>query len=125
MNRLKRVMLLVRSLLQAIFHGAADKVPSKISRIIVVPDGKLGDVVCATPVFAAIRKHFPSARIIAAGNTRFISSLLSDSGLVDEYLNLEEKDSIKDITEFRADVAVITGPSYEVAAKLYLAGVPF
>ena len=116
MNRLKRITLLVRSLFHAIFYGAANKIPSKISRIIVVPDGKLGDVVCATPVFAAIRKHFPSARIIAAGNTRFLSSLLSDSGLVDEYVDLKG---------YSADIAMLTGPSYEAAVKLYLAGVPF
>ncbi|OGN16168.1 MAG: hypothetical protein A3B99_00895 [Candidatus Yanofskybacteria bacterium RIFCSPHIGHO2_02_FULL_44_12b] len=115
MNRLKRVILLVRSLLRAIFYGSADRVPSRISRIIVVPDGKLGDVVCATPVFAAVRKHFPSARIVAAGDVKFLSSILSDSTLVDEYVDLKG---------YPADAALLTGPSYEAAAKLYLAGVP-
>ena len=115
-NRINNVWLLAQVIIRAFFYGKADKIPSKIFRIIVVPDGKLGDVVCATPVFAAIRKHFPSARIVAAGNVKFLSSILSDSTLVDEYVDLEG---------YSADIAVLTGPSYEAAAKLYLAGVPF
>ena len=117
-------MLLVRCIVRALVHGATNRAPSNISKIIVVPTGKLGDVVCATPVFAAIRKQMPKVHIIVAGNSKMHHSLLSDSGLVDEYLDFEEERVLECIKSCHADVAMVTGPSYEPAALLYLAGVP-
>ncbi|MDO8620911.1 MAG: glycosyltransferase family 9 protein [Candidatus Levybacteria bacterium] len=123
-KRIERIILLVRCIVRALFHGAANQISSSISRIIVVPTGKLGDVVCATPVLYAIRKHLPKARIIVAGNSKLHRPLLSDSGLVDEYFNLEEKGVVERIRKYRAEVALVTGPSFEPTALLYLAGIP-
>lgn len=123
-ERIKRILLLVRCIIRAIFHGAADQITSNISVIIVVPSGKLGDVVCTTPVLAAIRVYLPKAHIIVAGNSRLHRPLLADSGLADDYLDLEDYGVIARIQECRADVALVTGPSYESVALLYLAGVP-
>ncbi|OHB17098.1 MAG: hypothetical protein A2544_01025 [Candidatus Zambryskibacteria bacterium RIFOXYD2_FULL_43_10] len=104
------------------FYGKADKIPSNVSVIIVVPSGKLGDVVCATPVLHAIRTHLSQAHLIVAGNSRLHRPLLADSGLVDDYLDLEEGTRAR-IKERPADAALVTGPSYESAALLYLAGI--
>ena len=123
-SRVKRIILFGRCLIRAFFFSFADKMPLKISRIIVVPTGKLGDVVCATPVLKALRDKLPKAHIIVAGNTKLHKPLLADSGLVDEYLNLEEDGSIGRIKNCNADVALVTGPSYLPTALLYLAGVP-
>lgn len=123
-KRVKRIILLVRCLLRAIFYGAANQIPSNISRIMVVPTGKLGDVVCCTPVLYTIRTYLPQARIIVAGNSKLHRPLLSDSGLVDEYLDLKEKGVIKRIKGYHAEAALVTGPSYEPTALLYLAGIP-
>jgi len=123
-NRVNRILLLVRSMTRALFHGAASKIPESVSKIIVVPTGKLGDVVCCTPVLYAIRKYLPQVHIIVAGNSKLHRQLLSDSGLADEYLDLEEEDAIACIKESHADAALITGPSFEEAALLYLAGIP-
>ena len=123
-SRSKRVVILTRCLIRAMMSGSADKIPKDISRVIVVPTGKLGDVVCVTPVLMALRNRLPRVYIIVAGNSRLHQALLSDSGLVDEYLNLEEKDSISIIKKSRVDAAFVTGPSFEPIAKLYVAGVP-
>jgi len=101
----------------------AKKKPSDTSKVIIVPTGKLGDVVCNTPVLMAIRKHRPKTHIIVAGATKLHRPLLADSGLVDEYLDLGERGAIKRIKESRAQVALVTGPSFESVAPLYLAGV--
>lgn len=128
MNLLKRInniVLLARCVARVLFHGKADKVPGKLSRVVVMPDGKLGDVVCGTPVLVAIRDHFPEAHIIVGGNASLHRALLSDSGLVDEYLELGTGgDMIARIKECNADAVLITGPSFGTAASSYLAGVP-
>lgn len=122
-KRLNRILLLARCLTRAIFYGRADKIPSNISVIIVVPSGKLGDVVCATPVLVAVRTHLPKVHIIVAGNSKLHRPLLADSGLVDEYLDLEEKGVLTSIKKCHADVAIVTGPSFECASLFYLAGI--
>lgn len=123
-RRLKRIVIVCRCLIRATLKGSVDVVPKNISRIILVPSGKLGDVVCTTPVLRALRERLPAAYIIIAGNSKFHRALLSDSGLVDEYLDLEEAGSIARIKKSRVDAAFVTGPSFEPAAKLFIAGVP-
>ena len=121
-KRLKRILLLIQCLTRAIFYGRADKISPNPSRIIVVPSGKLGDVVCNTPVLFAIRTHLPNVHIIVAGNSKLHRQLLADSGLVDEYLDLEEKEVLTSIKKCHADVAIVTGPSFESTSLFYLAG---
>lgn len=125
-KRLRRVWLLALCLAKSILYGRANKIPSNPSRIIVVPAGKLGDVVCGTPVLFAIKKYLPKAHLIVAGNSKLHRPLLADSGLVDEYLDLYDSDSraLKRIRASHADVAILTGPSFESVALFYLAGVP-
>lgn len=123
-SRVKRIILFGRCLMRAFFYGFADKMPPKISRIIVVPTGKLGDVVCATPVLRALRDRLPEAHIIVAGNTKLHEQILADSGLADEYLNLEKDGSVGRIKSCNVDVALVTGPSYLPTALFYLAGIP-
>lgn len=98
--------------------------PQHISRVLVVPTGKLGDVVCNTPVLRALREHLPQAKIIVAGNSALHQPLLANSGLVDEYLDLEVPNAIERVRQVGVDAALITGPSFEAVATMYLAGVP-
>ena len=118
------MFLLTRLMLKVVFCGAANEIPKNVSSIIIVPTGKLGDVVCATPVLHAIRTHLPNVRITVAGNTKLHRALLSDSGLVDDYIDLKEKGAISRLKKLRADVALVTGPSFTPVALLYLSGIP-
>ena len=123
-SRVNRILLLAHCLIRAIFYGVADRIPPSVSGIIVVPTGKLGDVVCATPVLAAIRTHLPSVRLVVAGDSKLHRPLLADSSLADEYLDLEEEGAIARIKRCQADAAIVTGPSFQCASLLYLAGIP-
>lgn len=124
LKRIHRFVLLVRVILNRAIRGRADKAPKQINTIIVVATGKLGDIVCCTPVLAAIRTYKPLAKIIVAGPTKLQKSILADSNLVDEYLNLEGVDVIKRIKAVHADAALVTGPSYFALALLYISGIP-
>ncbi len=114
LKRIGNILLLIRVLIRAIFSGRADKIPKTISRIIIVPTGKLGDVVCTTPVLRAVRKHFPQGYVIVVGDSKLHKQILLDSGLVDEYSD----------NAVSADVALVTGPTFELTAPLYLTGIP-
>lgn len=124
MRRLNRLILLARCLVRGIVHGKAVTAPSTILTIIVEPTGKLGDVVCCTPVLAAIRRQLPEARLIVAGNSKLHRPLLADSGLSDDFLELDEPGAEARIKACRADAAILTGHSFEHAALFYLAGIP-
>ena len=124
MKRIERILLLLRCLARALFYGRADKVPKKVSKIIVVPSGKLGDVVCNTPLFKAIRNQFGRAHIVAVGDSKLLRAILSDSGLVDEYLDISDDEIVSRIKKIGPEVAIITGPSFKPTAIMYIAGVP-
>ncbi len=121
-ERISRVALLVRCLFSSLFFGRATRAPQSPSVVIVVLTGKLGDVVCCTPVLRALRARLPQARIIAAGGG-VLRAVLTDSGLVDEYLDLESRGALARIKACRAEAAVVTGPSFTATALLYLAGI--
>ncbi len=123
-DRINRIILIVHCVVRAVFYGVANKVPLSFSKIIVVPSGKLGDVVCTTPVLRAIRTQLPKARIIVAGTSKLYRPLLSDSGLVDEYLDLEKNGAVARVKACHAEAALVTGPSFKSVALLYLAGIP-
>jgi len=123
-SRLRRFFILLSCLARAIFFGRAIKLPNDLSAIIVVPTGKLGDIICTTPVLSAIRNKWPQVKIIAAGDSSSQLAILADSGLVDEYLNLKERGAIIRIRQISAQVGIVTGPSFEPTATLYLAGIP-
>ncbi len=123
-KRLSRFVLLFVSVFVYLTQGRSDKKPKKKSTIVVVLTGKLGDIVCGTPVLLAIRKNLPRTRIIVGGATKLQRAVLSESGLVDEYLDLESKGALLRIKKVHADVAVVTGPSYLATVLLYVARIP-
>lgn len=122
-TRIKHIKLLVACIIAFLWKGKANRHITSPKRIIVVPTGKLGDVVCCTPVLQAIRKHFPLTEIVVSGNRKLHEPLLANSGLVDTYIDLDAE-GIAGVKKINADAALITGPAFYPAAIMYLAGVP-
>lgn len=59
-----------------------------LRRIVVVQTQRLGDVLCATPVFTALRRQFPNARV-AALVQRPMAAVLEQNPDVDEILTYD------------------------------------
>lgn len=94
-------------------------------RILLVPAGKLGDVVCTTPVMHAIRTHLPHAKLYIREFAGTNSALLADSGLADGYIGATTvREYIKALRRERIDTMLITGPSLEDVTAALLARVP-
>ncbi len=88
---------------------------------------KLGDMVCATPIFRAIKQTYPDCVVVLAG-TKPYESLHRNNPDIDAYLVWEEGGSfwgmVKKIRGEYADAAFFTAPSFLAATQFFLAGVP-
>lgn len=120
-DRWYRAKLLLRCLLYASVRGKAVRAPKNPAVIAVVLTGKLGDIVCGTPVLRAVRKHFPRARLVAAGGA-VGKPLLEHSSLYDDYISVDVPDAEARIKALRADAVLVCGPSFLPAAHFYLSG---
>lgn len=85
---------------------------------------KLGDMVCTTPVFRAIKKTYPNSKLYVIGN--FVNKeVVSGNTDVDGYIvysnNFKETRSF--LEKENIDFAAITSPSTEMLALLYLSGI--
>jgi len=123
MQRLRNFMFFIRAYGAALVSHRVAPVTSQ--RILIVPAGKLGDVVCTTPVLRAVREHLPQARLYVRDYGGINSALLADSGLVDEYIKaVTVRGYIAELTRERIDTVLITGPSLEDIAAALIVGVP-
>lgn len=119
--RIRNIALFIMALAAALVRRRLRAAPE---RILVVPAGKLGDIVCTTPVLHAIRTHLPRAKIFVA-EYGSAEALLDESGLVDAYV------PTRTLREYRTalrreniDTVLLTGPAlYDLAAAL-IARVP-
>jgi len=123
-ERINRIFILGMCFIALSFRGKANKKQSSYSNILIIPSGKLGDIVCATPVFSAIRQKYPKAKIFVLGN-KISKAVLKDSGLVDVYLYDESfiKNILK-IKKAKIDFGLVNGSGFMKLAELYLSGIP-
>jgi ADP-heptose:LPS heptosyltransferase len=120
--KLKNLFILIKSFIFFIFHGKADKKTKNIRKILVVQTAKLGDMVCTTPVFRAIKEKYPEAKVYVLGN-EINMELLEGNYDVDEYL-IKTNISLNVIEREKFDFACLITPNFENLALCYLAGIP-
>ncbi len=100
------------------------------SRILVSRTDRAGDLVLTLPVFAAIRKLLPGAKIFAHVKS-YTSSLVADNPDVDEVI-LDDSDEgpiplirlSRIFKKKRFTSAILVHPSFRAIASSWLAGVP-
>jgi len=82
----------------------------------------MGDMVCTTPLFRAVKKHIPNVRLIVLGNA-INESLLFGSSDVDRYVVYDEKklrSVIEKLHSEKIDVAILSVPNPRGLATLAL-----
>ena len=122
-RRLRNLCIFIAAYAVALF-GRRPSIQAP-ERILLVPAGKLGDVVCTTPVMRAIKQHLPDAKLYIREYGGVNAALLADSGLADGYLNaITTRDYVRELRRLRIDTVLMTGPSLEDAAAALLALVP-
>ena len=106
-------------------RGKADRPMDRPRRVLVVQGAKIGDMVCTTPVFRAIKQAYPECTVWVLGDA-VNRELLNYNSDVDGYIEYERGIArmIRILRKQKIDFACMTGPSPEVLAMLYLAGIP-
>lgn len=106
-----------------LLHGAAIKKVTPKS-IVIVQFGKLGDMVCTTPMFRAIKKHDPTTRVIVVGD-KVGGEVLAGNTDVDRYIvcGTDSTEALTELKKEKPDAAVIASPSLRAFALLYLANI--
>lgn len=124
--KLKILVLLFLCLLRYGIFGKAIRKQKEFKKIIIFQGAKLGDMVCTTPMFRAVKEKYPKCTLIVVGNETN-KHLLEHNSDVDGYIVRQEEDffsTIKKIRKECPDFGCITGPGFLNLAILYLAGIP-
>lgn len=120
-SRFRNLVLLLFCVIYFFIRGSGRKRIGKPKKVLVAQLAKLGDMVCTTPVFRALKKHYPECKVYVLGD-RVNSELLEGNTDVDGYI-VYEKDFWKmrrEIKKEKFDAIFLTGPSPDILALLYL-----
>ncbi len=123
-SRIKNLIILTLAGVRFVFKGKANK---KIcpKKVLIMHSGKLGDMVCATPMFRAIKKMYPDTKVAVMGN-RVNRELLQGNPDIDAYLIYPARfsDLLKTVKKEKFDFACVTAPNFTALASLYFADIP-
>lgn len=83
-------------------------------KIFIIQSAKLGDMVCTTPVFRAVKEKYPKARLIVAGNA-INAAVIENNTDVDEYVVISNSigSVYKQIQRTDPDVVISMTPFVE------------
>lgn len=125
-DRLQIIFILLACYLQALFFGKANKKPQKISKILIIQTGKLGDMVCITPMFNAIKQKYPQSELWIMGN-KINQELLSGHPLINHYITFDFKpiENLKILKQNNFSFAVSVFPDFNALATMILANIKY
>jgi len=123
--KVKNIYLLFLCYFKFIIRGRADKKIAQPPKILIVQISKLGDMVCTTPMFRAIKLKYPQSEIYVLGNA-INKNLLHHHPDINGYIVLSDNTFrlIKELKKERFDFACLTMPDLVSLAVVYLAGIP-
>lgn len=125
-SKIKNIGILTLASVKFIFNGKANK---KIEprKILIIQTAKLGDMICTSPMFRAVKDKYPGSKLYVMGNA-VNGELLNGNPDIDCYIACEKKFSVKDfyrnIKKENFDFACVTAPGFSALAALYFAGIP-
>src|SRR3989338_8223408 len=122
--RLKNLGFFLLGLVYLAIYGSRKNavLPGKI---VVVQGAKLGDMVCTTPVFRAIKKAYPNCRVVVVGDS-VNQKLLACHPDIDRYIiwNKNFFETAKEIEKENAEYGILMLPSLEGLALLIASKIP-
>lgn len=123
--KLQNILLSFLSLGRFFIAGRSVKKIEKPKKVLIIQLAKMGDMVCTTPMFRAIKQKYPDCKVYVLGDV-VNRELLQDNSDVDHYFIWQKKvfKTIGQLRKEQIDFGCVTGPSPEALAILYLAGIP-
>lgn len=124
-EKIKIIWQVLRTWIGGWFRGRANRKISNPKRVLVVQMAKLGDMVCTTPMFRAIKKNYPECKVAVLGNA-INKEVLDGNADVDEYL-VAGKDFKREVDKIRRgdfEAVFLTSPNLFHLMAAYAARVP-
>ena len=127
--------ILITVLLAPVFYGRIflrKLFKRKDLRILIIDTAKIGDLVCATPVFREIKKKFPRAHLTAAIREQNYG-VIQNNPHINEFLFLNSDKYqgfsgtirlIKELSNKKFDYSVNLSPYFLTTILPFLAGIP-
>lgn len=124
MKKIQNLFITALSLIFFVYRGFAKKKIDPKKFVIINPTGNIGDMVCTTPVFAAIKKQYPNATVIVVGVEKN-RVMLEHNPHVDMYVVCGGGvwSLIRTLRAHNIDAGVVINLSALDLAILFLAGV--
>lgn len=126
LGKVNTLCLLILCFVYALFRGKATRKVATPRKIVVLQTAKIGDMVCTTPMFRAVKEKYPEARLCVIGNA-INKDVLAGNHDVDEYIVLGKGNFwklIKRLRKEKVDVACQTSPNFRFLSALFLSGIP-
>jgi len=123
--KIKNFLILLLCFFYFLYHGKANKKIKEVKKVLVVQTAKLGDMVCTTPIFRAIKLKYPNCLVYVLGKETN-KELLKNNLDVDNYIIYDNKffKLLKIIRREKFDFACIITPNFINLVLLYLSSVP-
>ncbi len=124
--RLSNLILMFMCLLRFIFRGRSNREVENPKKVLIVQLAKLGDMVCTTPLFRAVKRKYPGAFVYVLGRARN-AEVLADNPDIDSYIVCGRRwsvDVLRRLYRDQIDFACVAGPNFYALAMLYLSGIP-
>mgnify|MGYP001580527300 FL=1 len=123
-DRIINLLIIIACLARFLAFGKANKLANRLNSILVIQMAKLGDMVCTTPMFRAIKDKYPNCEVWVLGNDAN-KELLNYNKDIDGYIVYSQntKEVINLIKEKKFNFACVTGPNFAALATLVLSGI--
>ena len=122
-KRLEIIKLLFLCYIKFLFSGKSNKRIINPKKILVVQLAKLGDMVCTTPMFRAIKEKYSKSKVYVIGN-KINKELLEHNNDVYKYIIYNNINSIiNQLKKEKIDFACLTSPNFMSLATLYLSNI--
>jgi heptosyltransferase II len=125
-SKIQNIFLLCLCITYSFVRGKADKKIIHPKNVLVVQMAKLGDMICTTPVFRAVKEKCLESKLYVVGNS-INKEILFGNTDVDEYIIHDERkfwNLVLRLRKEKIDFACQTAPNFGFLAALYLAGIP-
>lgn len=127
-NKAENIVLIILCYGYKFIRGKATDFQERTNTvtIAVFQTAKLGDMVCSTPVFHALRLRYPRARIIVVGS-KLNQEVLAHNYDINHYIVSEVSilSLIRTVRAVRAHVACVLNPDSRMLAAAFLGGIRF
>lgn len=124
---LQNSIIILRCFLFAMGRGRAVRMKTEPTSIAILQASKIGDMVCATPLYAAVKKKYPLCLTIAVADIK-LKEIYDDNDDIDIFFGWHKNEKLPSIITrlktLRVDAAIMTAPNFFALAAMYLAGIP-